>query len=475
MKMESHATPCGGTPQQRYATLHRAIEKGIDSDDVWCELAHVSSRLGNDEEARRCLRRIRDSSRRSKTMRLCFPDEAPRRAAPVAAAAADRRAPAQANPGGALPEHRPGVVDHLLDSVEYLLHQQMPWLVLSTMLSFPLVVGVGGFLTAGGSMLLLAAIAALPGLSVLAVVTAMGHEILRASSEGEEDVPELPPFGRLVRTARDFLCDAGLTLLVFFGPPTMFAIAGAPLAISLPLFLTASYFAPISFALRQVRRDMRPFSPLFLLRAVRRAGAGYAAVALCSTLAFAPALGVAVGTVGRPLWVQIAIVGPLAVLPIYSVARLLGSWLDTQRESLGYLLHGGKQTRRPVVTSTVEQPAAKRSLRRPKEQQEMPDPRRTAGDPKRHPRKQVRTASAKGRRAGRRSEPAPAATRQTPTRTGTARRTQTARSIEGRRPSDRRKGKPADARPAQRADGQAQPMVTGAQLAQLTRATATRR
>ena len=72
------------------------------------------------------------------------------------------------------------------------MHQHMPWLVLTTMLAFPLVVGLGGFLTAGGSPLLLAAIAALPGLTVLVIVAAMGHEILRSSSSGESDVPNLP-------------------------------------------------------------------------------------------------------------------------------------------------------------------------------------------------------------------------------------------------------------------------------------------
>ena len=40
-----------GLPEQRRATLHRAIERGLDSDELWKELAEVSLELGYDDEA----------------------------------------------------------------------------------------------------------------------------------------------------------------------------------------------------------------------------------------------------------------------------------------------------------------------------------------------------------------------------------------------------------------------------------------
>lgn len=410
--LESHATPCGGTPQQRYATLNRAIEQGIDSDDVWSELAIVSSKLCHENEVHRCLRRIRDSARRTKTAKTCFPNAPDKCRAYLpggeggAAPDAERESPA----ADRAQTHSASVGDHLLDAAQYLMHQGMPWLVLTTMLAFPLVVGVGGFLTAGGSPMLLAAIAALPGACVLGVVAAMGREILLTSSNGDEDVPELPPLAQLCRSARSFLVDAHLTLLVFFGAPVLLAFCGAPLQTTLPGLLLACLVAPLAFALRQVRGDLSSFRPLFLLRAVRRAGRGYPAIALASTLAFGPAAVVAVATLGRPIWVQIAIVGPLAVLPMYAVARLLGCWLDTQRESLGYLLVSDKTPPRAQPKAAANEPAAanSRDVRRPRQ------PSAAA----------VRNARPSGKAT---SRPQPASAK--------ARRPRPARSIEGRRPT----------------------------------------
>ncbi|MFK7740461.1 MAG: hypothetical protein AB8H80_09055 [Planctomycetota bacterium] len=437
MNLESHATPYGGSPQQRYATLHRAIEQGIDSDDIWSELAEVSVQLGHDEESRRCAKRIRDDARRKRIERTCFPEEARARERHLeqsgsTAAGVKRRENEQEE------AETPGVGEHLLDSVQYLMHQQMPWLVLTTMLAFPLVVGVGGFLTAGGSPLLLAAIAALPGISILAIVAAMGHEILTTSCAGESDVPDIPPIHTLIRNARDFLCDACITLLAFFGLPIALTLLGVPLQTTLLLFAAAALLAPLAFALRQVRRDMSSFSPRFLFGAVRGAGTGYSAIALCSSLAFAPAIAVAIATIGRPVWVQIAIVGPLCVLPVFSVARLLGSWLDTRRDTIGHLLGSTQRARAKAAhtdsangsgSGTTSKGKTRRELHHPKGKntealplQQAVEARRDAQQTRRrakaaNPQKKPKTASAIARKPKQRKEQ---------------------RSIEGRRPAARR-------------------------------------
>ncbi|MFN3243458.1 MAG: hypothetical protein ACE37K_18285 [Planctomycetota bacterium] len=369
MHIESHATPFGGTPQQRYATLHRAIEQGLDSDDVWVELASVCQAMGHRGEALHCVQRIHDDERRARSERaLLSPAERRKKDHPGAPAASHAGRSAR-DSRDARSDELPGVAEHLTDACQYLLHQQMPMLVLTTMLAFPLVVGVGGFLTAGGSLLLLAAIAALPGLSVLSVVAAMGRQILLRSSEGEGDVPELPVVGRLLRDARSFAFDATLVVGGYFALPAVMLAAGAPWYSALPSLMIGAVFAPLTFALRQVRGDMRAFSPVFLLRAVRRAGRGYPVVALAATLAFAPAFAVAFAVLDRPVWVQIAVVGPLMVLPVFATARLLGSWLDTNRTSLGYLMLRADETLRDrTVTdggTAAQKPNAPRSLRRP--------------------------------------------------------------------------------------------------------------
>ena len=66
MQLESHAAPIGETPQQRYASLHRAIERGLESDEVWAELTSVCQSLGHRGEALHCAQQIRNASVRAR-------------------------------------------------------------------------------------------------------------------------------------------------------------------------------------------------------------------------------------------------------------------------------------------------------------------------------------------------------------------------------------------------------------------------
>lgn len=427
MKLESHATPLEGTPQQRYASLHRAIEQGLDSDDLWGELASVSAALGHTLEARRCARRIQDAARRNKYERtLALGDKTGQETShdggqdPAALPTATHAARSRQKQSPPEDKIDPGVVDHLLDAGQYMLHQHMPWLVLSTMLAFPLIVGLGGFLTAGGSPLLLAAIAAVPGLCVLVVVAAMAHEILRSSSNGEGDVPEFPEFTQLLHGGRTFIWDAVLVFALFFGVPIAIAIGGAPLTGTLPSIGIGIYFAPLAFALRHVRRDMRSFAPVFLWRAARRCGRGYGLVAVAIALAFTPAAIVATTIVGHAAWVQIAVVGPLCVLPTLAASRLLGTWLDSHRGSLGYLLATDARATaslKAASTRPLPVPTEPRNLRRPPalESFRAPVAKNTGANKKaKAAPRPVRSASAFAIRAN--SQPTP-------------------RAIEGRRPA----------------------------------------
>jgi hypothetical protein len=439
VQIESHATPFGSTPQQRYATLHRAIENGLDSDDVWFELASVSAQLGHSGEAVRCAARISNDARRTRAEHNLLSSTGRSTAAgdkPEAVKKVGRRdpdaAPATRNAGptkghaNAAADSPPRVVDHLVDAVHYLMHQHMPWLVLTTMLAFPLVVGVGGFLTAGGSPLLLAALAALPGLSVLIVVAAMGHEILRSSSAGDGDVPNLPEFPKLIRGSRDFLLDAVLVFAIFFAAPIVLSLAGAPTSAILPGLALGVFFAPLTFALRQIRRDMRTFSPVFLMRAARRCGRGYVLIAGAITLAFTPAALVVTAVISYPVWVQIAIVGPLCVLPTFATTRLLGTWLDSHRESLGFLMLGPTETLQNPATaaevSSPKKPTQPRNLRRPPARKQFQTPNVTTAKPSGRPAPAVRPASAFAEKS--RARPVP-------------------KAIEGRRPAPKSPASPA--------------------------------
>jgi hypothetical protein len=341
VQLESHATPAMETPQQRYANLHRAIERGLDSDEVWKELADVSLRLGHGDEAVRCMRRIQNEATRlalaSRLGRLGLIDE---QGAPSVATAEHSAAPAASDAGPAassVASGPPRLVDHVVDALQYLMHQHMPALVLFTTLAFPLVVGVGGFLTAGGSWVLLAAIAAIPGLSVLAVVGAMGRQVLLASAEGNGDVPPMPRLADLVQDAQRFLLDTALVTGSLLGPSLLAMACGAPWTAVVPGLLIGAFFAPMAWALRHLRGDLGALSPVTLMRAVARTASSYPALAIVNILLFAPIALVAFLVFGRPIWVQIAVIGPLCVLPVFVASRLLGTWLEFHRERLGGL------------------------------------------------------------------------------------------------------------------------------------------
>lgn len=350
MQLESHATPQKETPQQRYATLHRAVERGLDSDEIWRELAEVSLRLGHSDESLDCFRRIRNpviqQAVKSRLVRagLLTDDSAPAPVPAPVASAHHAAAPAASIAGPKAPAANvassgaPRLQDHVVDAIQYLFHQHMPLLVLMTTLAFPVVVGLGGFLTAGGSPFLLAAIAALPGLMLLAVVGAMGRQILVVSSQGVGDVPNVPEFGQLVADARRFLGDASLVLGSLLLPSLLALALGAPAVTTLPGLLIGAFFTPMAWALRQIRGDLGALSPTTLLRAVTRCGLGYFGLVPVCWLLFAPAATVAWIVFGRPVWVQIAMVGPLCVLPLFVASRLLGTWVDARRVELGMAL-----------------------------------------------------------------------------------------------------------------------------------------
>ncbi|HEX5053657.1 MAG TPA: hypothetical protein VFZ65_17895 [Planctomycetota bacterium] len=426
MQLESHATPTVETPQQRYASLHRAIERGLASDEVWKELADVSLRLGHGDEAVRCMHRIRNEAMRmaleSRLVRLRLIDE---NATDDGAKSAHDAVPAASYAGPLVVAseegHRPGLREHVFDAVQYMFHQHMPWLVLTTTLAFPLVIGVGGFLTAGGSLLLLAAIAALPGLCVLAIVGAMGRQILIASSEGMSDVPAVPDFGVLVADGRRFLLDAGLVLGTLVAPPAAALALGAPIATALPCLVVGGFFAPLAWALRQVRGDFGALSPVTMLRGFQRCGTGYIGIVGLAWLLFAPAALVTWAVFGRPIWVQLAAVGPLCVVPIFLLSRLLGTWLDTMRMQLGAVLTCSPRTQRPQThkpqpKGVAARAAAKAAEARPPQRgpQARPGaPVRGAAAPARPgptpnpPRRASRTPAAPARTSAKRPTPPP--------------------------------------------------------------------
>lgn len=380
MQFESHASPHRESPTQRYAALHRAIDRGLDGDGVWRELAKVCLELGLSDEAARCARHLQSpAARLALEARLQrhhgLSGQQPAAAGHSAAPAASDAGKAEDKPASVLGtpsrDRLQGLGEHLTDAVQFLGQQHLPWLVLLCTLAFPVVIGLGGMLTGGDSPWLLGTLQSLPGLAVFAVVGAMARRILRDSAAGESEVPRLGALGNLAGDALRGAADTALVLGSLLGPGLLAIAAKAPWSTTLPSLAIGAYFVPLALGLRQVRGDLAALSPVTLMRGAMRTGLAYAALAVVHLALFLPAATAIWLVAGRPLWVQIAALGPLVVLPVFVSARLLGTWLDGMRLELGSVLSAKKAASRPAdqpkQCEATAQSAQPRQPRRPQQ------------------------------------------------------------------------------------------------------------
>lgn len=459
MQIESHAKPLQATPQLRYAALHRSLERGLASDEVWSELAEVCALLGHREEAVRCAAKVANAAtRRTLEYKLArrgigeFP----------AGSEATRPSPddrCEAPP----PDHdqdeepaQPRLRDHLQDAAQFLLLQHMPAVALAATLSFPLLVGLGGFLTGGSSMLLLAGVAALPGLMLLAVVGAMGRRILRGSFAGSNDVPALGDLRGLARDARAFVGDAALVIGSFLAPPAVAIALEAPASSTVPSLVIGLLFAPMAWALRSLRGDYASLSPVVVLRASARMPLQYLALAATCWALLLPAALAVVLVAGRPVWAQIAVVGPLVALPFFLASRLIGTWFETRRRQFGLLLAPSREAASvpAPVADAVPAPTAARPVAAKAPAAPAPAPAPSAAN--RRPAASSPAATrqpAAPRAAAPASSPgvaSPAAARPAAARPGAARPAgqPAPRAATPARPASASAGHPAPARPA---------------------------
>jgi hypothetical protein len=330
VQLEKIATPQeDSTPELRYASLHRAVERGMASQEVLRELAEICLQLGHVDEAVRVHAGMKPGPLRdhiaSRLSRKGLMEHQ------AGARALDRP------PGDEGEDGHPSVHEHALDSVQYLTQGYMPAVALATMLAFPLVVGIGGVLTSGASPWAFAALAAPPGLCVLGIVGAMARQVFVRSAEGEEDVPPIPAPPEMAQLAKRWLTDQSIVLSILIAPSILLLALGAPLLSILPGLLLGMFFTPIATILRQMRGDMRALSPVAMVRAIGCCR-GYTRVAALYWAFFAPASLAFLGSMGHAPWLQMAIVGPLAVLPAFVTARMLGTFTEAHRQRLGLLL-----------------------------------------------------------------------------------------------------------------------------------------
>ncbi|MEZ5966245.1 MAG: hypothetical protein R3F56_20585 [Planctomycetota bacterium] len=285
-------------------------------------MTEVCLRLGHRDEALLSYERIRDPRLRREAEHLL-----------------QRRGLLQADDETeAAPEPR-SVRDDIVDATRVLFEDHMPLTTIVTTMTFPIVVGLGGFLTSTtSSSFLFPAIAALPALCVAAVVGGMSRRILIDAARGLQDPPRIPQVRELSRQSGRFLLDALVLTLVFLGPAIALACVQGLSVSTLVAAALGAFLLPAAMAIRQLTDDWRALSPNYLFPAVTALRGDYAATAGVCTLVALPAALSAILTAGSQLYLQASVVGPLAVAPLFFASRLLGLMVYGNRETLRELL-----------------------------------------------------------------------------------------------------------------------------------------
>ncbi len=358
MRLEQLGAPQQETPQLRYAVLNRAVENGLASDEVWKDLVHVCIELGLQSEAVRAWRNMQDSpAKYALEARLLSRTDSNQDSSEsdAVAAATDTRTNitelCRSLPTGGRSTNgrrhagvahvgpdRPTVREHVAEAFHFLMQDQVPVAALVATVSFPLLLGVGGFVGAAHPTPLLPLLAAVPVLGLLGMVGALGRRILVDAASGDFTPPHLPGCCDLVRDSLRFLVDISLAALACLGLPVALALGGVP-APGWALLLAASVLVmPMLHLVRQLRGDTGSLNPLLALRAIRIDSGRYLGIAATCVALAAPALLTAWLARSAPLWLQAAFVGPFVVVPLFAVSRLLGTYADSIHVELRTLL-----------------------------------------------------------------------------------------------------------------------------------------
>jgi hypothetical protein len=273
-------------------------------------------------------------------------------------------------------DSRMSLTDDVQEAVLFLADGQMPVTVTVATAVFPLVVGLGGFMTSTIPSVLTMAIALLPAVLIFMAVGALARQVLIDSAMGIEDAPELPQPKKLWEVARPTALSTGLIGLALFGPVIVMHLLGLAASTVLPVLAVACVLFPMAVMLRLVRGDWEALHPRILAPAVYRGGRDYLGRVVVVVGLFAPAALCWWASSDAAGYLQLALVGPLAVAPVLISARLLGRFLHTRRSVFHNLMDV------PQITGNrTDLPAMKTvKLRKQKKRKSKKDPAATATD-----------------------------------------------------------------------------------------------
>ena len=379
MQIQNTAKPQQSqTPQLRYASLHRTIDRGMGSDDVWSELSRACVALGFNDEAVKAYRKVETPHMCRSLGVLLARHGLISGSEPPARSSGSSHAPSSSRYAAVEDHPEPGFRQLVTDPFQFLFLDHMPLTVIVATLTFPLVVGLGGFLTADSHFLLFSAITLLPGLSVLGIVGALGRRIMVQAGQGIYYPPPVPDVHILCREAPRFLVDVLVLCLILLGPGTTTLlllpghlipgvdslVLGMFLMPAVGSLLLGMFLMPMALLMSEFSDDSRALSPIRLLSAVSRGGYEYLRTALVISALFLPAVLSALATMESHFYLQVSVIGPLIVVPLFVSCRLLGKYFHDQRSELQDLIRDVEPVVSPVFADK-EPPPVPRPERSP--------------------------------------------------------------------------------------------------------------
>ena len=338
------------TLKEQYARLHESIEKGESSDHVWSELSRVCYALGYEAEAVRGAQNVRNVERRRRIEMFLIQKGLLEPASESRRAHGARTTPPRSTTG-----------EEVASAAGFLLRGQTPLTVMTATLAFPLVIGVGGFLTSRSGSWLFPIIALATAMAVVTIIGVMARHVISRSCCGMDDPPTIPTLSRLPRAAARFWLDLTIVPGLLILPGLLSVHLGLHWGIATSLLATGGALTPMSFALRQIHDDWRGLSPFIVVPAVFRVGPPYALVLVACGLIFTPALLALAWSAQSDLYLRAAFLGPLVTAPMLLAARLIGRTLFVHRRKLKGLVTvqtaSAQELRHESISSTPQSSA----------------------------------------------------------------------------------------------------------------------
>lgn len=348
-------SPGQQTPEMRYASLHRSVESGLACDKTWYDMVLVCLELGRHPEAHRAMECIQEpalAARAHVAMKRAgaISGEDSTHGSSHTGSGGIHRAVSGSGSQQAVEGDR-GFKAEISDSLGFLFQDHMPLTVAVATVTFPIVIGLGGFLTQGSQSFVLPLIALIPALSVIGLVGALARRIMMEASRGIDDAPALPGLLELRREAGRFLIDGTVLSAIFLAPGVVLSqlqIEQLHPASWMAVLAIGAYLLPMAMVVRQTSSDWRALSPRTLFPAVIAGGTDYIMAVGVAAGLFAPAVLSFFATFGSQPYLQISVIGPLLVAPLFLSARLLGCVLNRRRHSFRGLVELPQRNKRSV-------------------------------------------------------------------------------------------------------------------------------